>query len=134
MSKLKLEITKFTIVGAINFVLTFVMFFTLVKIIEVNYLVSLVVASAVGVVFTYIFNFVWVFKPEQKLLFRERFIKYFLASLLSIALNLLILKYIVERTGFDPFYVQIALIPLIVIFNFSSAKYWSLRPVNKRSL
>ena len=134
MSKLKLEITKFTIVGAINFVLTFVMFFTLVKIIEVNYLVSLVVASAVGVVFTYIFNFVWVFKPEQKLLFRERFIKYFLASLLSIALNLLILKYIVERTGFDPFYVQIALIPLIVIFNFSSAKYWSLRQVNKRSL
>ena len=131
MSKLKLEITKFTIVGAINFVLTFVMFFTLVKIIEVNYLVSLVVASAVGVVFTYIFNFVWVFKPEQKLLFRERFIKYFLASLLSIALNLLILKYIVERTGFDPFYVQIALIPLIVIFNFSSAKYWSLRPVDK---
>ena len=134
MSKLKLEITKFTIVGAINFVLTFVMFFTLVKIIEVNYLVSLVVASAVGVVFTYIFNFVWVFKPEQKLLFRERFIKYFLASLLSIALNVLILKYIVERTGFDPFYVQIALIPLIVIFNFSSAKYWSLRPVNKRPL
>ena len=131
MSKLKLEITKFTIVGAINFVLTFVMFFTLVKIIEVNYLVSLVVASAVGVVFTYIFNFVWVFKPEQKLLFRERFIKYFLASLLSIALNVLILKYIVERTGFDPFYVQIALIPLIVIFNFSSAKYWSLRPVDK---
>ena len=134
MSKLKLEITKFTIVGAINFVLTFVMFFTLVKIIEVNYLVSLVVASAVGVVFTYIFNFVWVFKPEQKLLFRERFIKYFLASLLSIALNLLILKYIVERTGFDPFYVQIALIPLIVIFNFATAKFWSLRSVNKRPL
>jgi len=134
MSRLKLEITKFTIVGAINFVLTFVIFFALVKIIEVNYLVSLVVASAAGVVFTYTFNFVWVFKPERKLLFRERFIKYFLASLLSIALNLFILKYIVERTGFDPFYVQTALIPLLVIFNFSTAKFWSLQSVSKRPL
>ena len=46
---------------------------------------------------------------------------------LGIALNMLLLSYIVEHTGFDPFYVQMALIPLIVIFNFFTAKYWSLR-------
>ena len=41
---------------------------------------------------------------------------------------LLALGYIVEHTDFDPFYVQLALIPFIVVFNFSTAKYWSLRP------
>lgn len=128
MHKLKLEVTKFTIVGAINFVLTFVIFFTLVKINEVDYLISLLVASLIGVLFTYTLNFVWVFKPEQQLLFKRRFIKYLVANLVSILFNLIILKSIVELTNFDPFYVQTALIPFVVIFNFSTAKFWSLRP------
>ncbi len=130
MHKLKLEVTKFTVVGAINFVLTFLIFFTLVKIIEVNYLIALVVASIIGVVFTYALNYIWVFKPEQQLLFNGRFIKYFTASLFSIVLNLIVLRFIVENTGFDPFYVQTALIPFVVVFNFSTAKFWSLRPKN----
>ena len=129
MHKLKLEVTKFTIVGASNFVLTFVIFFTLVKINEVDYVIALLVASLIGVLFTYTFNFVWVFKPEQQLLFKGRFIKYLLANLVSIFFNLIILKSIVELTHFDPFYVQTALIPFVVIFNFSTAKFWSLRPV-----
>lgn len=127
IQKMKIEVTKFTLVGAVNFVLTFVVFFFLVKIIKVNYLISLTVAWIIGILFSYIFNFVWVFKPEQRLQFKDRFIKYFAASLISFALNLLILDYIVEHSGFDPFYVQTALIPFIVIFNFTTAKFWSLR-------
>ena len=128
MQKFKIEATKFTFVGAANFVLTFLIFTVMLKVIEINYLISLFVASFVGMTFTYTLNFSWVFKPEQKIKFKARFIKYILASLLSIALNLLALHYIVENTGFDPFFVQVALIPFIVVFNFTTAKYWSLRP------
>jgi putative flippase GtrA len=78
--------------------------------------------------FSYVLNFSWVFKPEQKIQFKARFLRFFLASAFSIALNMLVLSYIVDRTNFDPFYVQMVLIPWIVIFNFSTAKYWSLRP------
>jgi len=39
----------------------------------------------------------------------------------------LALSFIVESGSYDPFYVQVALIPFIVIFNFSTAKFWSLR-------
>ena len=134
MNKLKIEITKFTLVGAANFVLTFIVFTVMLKVMGVNYLVSLGVAWIVGVFFSYALNFIWVFKPEHKIQFNARFIKFLLASSLSVVLNMFALRYLVERTNFDPFYVQIALIPFIVIFNFSSAKYWSLRPVNKRSL
>jgi len=73
-------------------------------------------------------NFSWVFKPEQKIQFKARFLRYFLASVVSIVLNMLILSLIVEHTDSDPFYAQMALIPLIVLFNFSTAKYWALRP------
>lgn len=130
MHKFKIEATKFTLVGAANFALTFIVFAAMLKVLGVNYLLSLVAAWVVGMLFSYVLNFSWVFKPEQKIQFKARFVRFFLASVLSIALNMLALSYIVERTDFDPFYVQTALIPFIVIFNFSTAKYWSLRRMN----
>lgn len=128
MHKLKIEFSKFTAVGAANFVFTFVLFFLAVRIFGWNYLVSLVAVSLLGMFLTYLLNYKWVFQPEPGITFRGRLFKYLLAGFLSISLNAAALGYIVERTGFDPFYVQTALIPLIVIFNFSTAKYWSLRP------
>jgi putative flippase GtrA len=130
MHKLKIEVTKFTLVGAANFVLTFIVFTAMLKVLSVNYLLSLGAAWVVGMLFSYVLNFAWVFKPEQEIQFKDRFFRFVLASVFSIALNMLALSYIVEHTGFDPFYVQMLLIPLIVIFNYSTAKYWSLRPAS----
>ncbi|MBT4791969.1 MAG: GtrA family protein [Halobacteriovoraceae bacterium] len=129
MHSLKIELSKFTVIGAINFIFTFILFFWMVKIIEVNYLIALPVVSVIGMVLTYTLNYVWVFKPEGKLVFRGRLIKYILAGSVSVSLNLIALKFLVDRTGFDPFYTQISLIPFIVVFNFLTAKFWSLRPV-----
>lgn len=128
MHRLKIEITKFTVVGAVNFVLTCVVFTVMLKVMSVNYLLSLCAAWIVGLLFSYALNFSWVFRPEEKIQFKARFLKYFLASVISIALNVLILAFIVQGTGLDPYWVQFALIPLIVVFNFSTAKYWALRP------
>ena len=128
MQKLKNEAGKFTIVGAVNFALTFIIFTNFLKVLEVNYMLSLLVAWIVGICFSYVLNFSWVFKTEPIVQFKSRFPKYILANLLSIALNLLILHCLVEGAHYDPFYVQLALIPFIVVFNFLTAKFWSLRP------
>lgn len=124
---LKHEVTRFAIVGGVNFFLTLFVYYGLLKILKVHHLPALIASWALGMLFSYALNFTWVFKPEEKLQFRERFAKYFAASVVSILLNLLALHAIVELTSFDPFYVQCALIPLIVAFNFSTAKFWSLR-------
>jgi putative flippase GtrA len=127
MHKFKIEITKFTLVGAANFALTFIVFTAILKILRINYLLSLLTAWVVGMFFSYMLNFAWVFRPEPHIQFRARFIKFCLAGALSIALNLVVLSYIVEHTDLDPFYVQTSLIPFIVAFNFSTSRYWSLR-------
>jgi putative flippase GtrA len=127
MHKFKIEATKFTLVGAANFVLTFTVFTVLLKLLGLNCLLSLIAAWLVGMPFSYILNFIWVFKPEEKIQFKARFIRFILASILSIVLNMLVLNFSVEHAGFDPFYVQLVLIPFIAIFNFSTAKYWSLQ-------
>jgi putative flippase GtrA len=128
MHRLKIEFSKFTVVGAVNFVFTLVLFYLLVKVLRANYLFALVVVSLLGMFLTYTLNHVWVFKPEQELAFKGRLLKYIFAGFLSISLNVVALGYIVEHTDFDPFYVQLVLIPFIVAFNFSTAKFWSLRP------
>ena len=130
MHNLKVEFSKFSVVGAVNFLFTLILFYLLVKVIGINHVVALVAVSLLGMIITYSFNYAWVFKPENKLAFRGRLVNYILAGVLSISLNALALDYIVRDTGFDPFYVQTALIPLIVIFNFSTAKFWSLKPRN----
>ncbi|MDO8264598.1 MAG: GtrA family protein [Gallionella sp.] len=128
MHKLKIEFSKFAIVGALNFIFTFILFYIFVKVINFHYLIALMAVSLLGMILTYSLNHVWVFKPEQKLAFRGRLVKYVLSGFLSISLNLVALEYIVEHSDFDPFYVQTALIPFIVIFNFSTARFWSLKP------
>jgi len=130
MHTYKIEVTKFTLVGALNFALTFIVFTAMLEVLRVNYLLSLVTAWVVGMLFSYVLNFSWVFKPEQKIQFRARFVRFFLASMLSIALNMLALRYVVESTDIGPFYAQLALIPFIVVFNFSTAKFWSLRTMD----
>lgn len=125
--RLTLEAMRFGIVGAVNFVLTFIVFYALVRIAQVHHLIALTASWLVGMVFSYVLNFTWVFKPEEKLRFRARFAKFFAASLVSIGLNLVVLQFLVENTGFDPVYLQCALIPLVVLFNFATAKFWSLK-------
>ena len=87
MHKLKIEFSKFTVVGAANFLFTLVLFYLLVKVLRANYLIALVVVSLLGMILTYSLNHVWVFKPEQELAFKGRLLKYILAGFLSISLN-----------------------------------------------
>jgi putative flippase GtrA len=130
MAKLKIEAAKFTLVGAANFVVTFLLFTVMLKILLLNYIIALGLTWMVGVLFSYFLNFSWVFRPGGSLKLNIQFIKFLSASLLSVVLNMIALNLLVEQAHFDPFYTQIALLPLIVIFNFATAKFWSLRPTH----
>lgn len=130
MRTYQIEATKFALLGVANFGLTLIVFTTMMKLWGVNYLLSLLAAWVVGMFFSYVLNFVWVFKTEERIYFGARFTKFVLAGLISIIMNVLALSYIFQRTGFDPFYIQAALIPIVVVTNFLTAKFWSLRPTN----
>ncbi len=106
---------------------TFVVFTLALKVLITGYVAALILSWTTGNILTYALNFLWVFRPEARLTFRGRFLKYMAAGALSVSLNLLALTALVELGRFDPFWSQVALIPFIIVFNFSSAKFWSLR-------
>ncbi len=125
MHKFRIQITRFTLVGAANFVLTFIIFTVMLKVLTMNHLTALGVAWIIGILFSYTLNFIWVFKPEGKTFFSAPLLKFFLASLLSVLFNMLVLNLLVEHIKKDPFIIQAVLTPFILLFNFATAKYWS---------
>lgn len=122
-----IQFLKYLLVGGLNFIFGLVAFYFFLNILSFNYLFALSMTWILGVLLTYFINFIWVFKPVDRIQFKGHFIKYFAAQLISIVLNLFILHYFVEQTNYDPFYVQMAIIPFILIFNFSTTKFWSLQ-------
>lgn len=126
MSKLKVEITKFTAVGILNLILTFAIYSILLKILNVGYLAALCVTWVFAIVFSYTLNFIWVFTPEVHLKFNERFLKFCFSYLTSFIINVAVLHYSVERLELDPLFVQALLFPLLAISNFVTSKFWSL--------
>lgn len=127
MTVFKIEFSKFLGVGAANFCLTFIAFYVLLNIVGLHYLIALSVAWIVGIIFSYVANYLWVFRPECGLKFGIRFYKFVLSYVVSFLLNMGLLSLLVESHSLDPFLAQIVLVPVVVVFNYSSSKYWSLR-------
>jgi len=127
IKEIKIHFIKYLLVGGINLITSMLLFFLLFNVLKINYLVVFTITWLYGIFLTYIINFIWVFKPEDKLKFKKRFNKYFIVYLSSYIINLLLLKGIVEGYDFNPLYVQFFILPLVVIINFSGIKYWALK-------
>jgi putative flippase GtrA len=130
LTELGVQFVKYALVGGSNAVFTFLLYIVFLRILGLHYLLSFSIAWILGVLLTYIINYLWVFKPEQRIRFRIRLVKYIIVYLTSYMINLFLLKSLTERTGYDPIQVQIAILPLVVAINFLGMKCWALRKAN----
>jgi putative flippase GtrA len=122
-----IHFTKYSFVGIGNLIFTLTIYVFFLNLLKFRYEVAFTLSWLAGVFFTYLINFIWVFKPEEKITFRKRIPKYFFVYLLSYILNMLLLKLLVEHFSFQPLISQIFIIPLIVLINFTGIKYWALK-------
>ncbi|MFZ5571363.1 MAG: GtrA family protein [Thermodesulfobacteriota bacterium] len=122
-----IQFEKYVAVGILNLFFTLAVYFVFLKLLHSHYLVAYSVSWLAGVLFTYVINFVWVFKPEKQLEFRSRLPKYFIVYISSFLINFFSLKLLTEFTGWDPLIVQMFILPIIVFINFFGMKWWSLR-------
>jgi len=120
---------KYLVVGGSNFFLNLFIYIVLIRVFGCHYLLALSVSWFAGVVFTYTVNFLWVFQPEESLVFRRRFYKYFIIYLSTYLLNMLALEYFVTRVQMDPLYIQLMIMPFVVVLNFTGSKFISLNKV-----
>ena len=114
-------------VGGINFVFGTAVYFILLHTLHFHYLVAFTISWLLGVFLTYVINFLWIFKPEDKLSFRSRLLKYVVVYLSSYLINIWLLKSITELIQKDPFYIQFGILPIVMLINFLGMKFWSLK-------
>jgi len=118
---------KYSFVGIANLFFTLILYIVFLYQLEFRYEIAFTLSWLAGVLFTYLINFIWVFKPEEKITFRKRLPKYFLIYLASYLFNMLLLALFVEYFFIDPLVSQIFILPVVVIINFTGIKYWALR-------
>lgn len=119
------QFSKYLVVGGSNFFLNLFIYVGLIWVFDAHYLVALTAAWLAGIVFTYAVNFLWVFKPEESLVFRRRFPRYFIIYLSTYLLNMVVLDYFVKRVALDPLYIQLMIMPFVVVLNFVGSKFIS---------
>ena len=120
------QLFRYFFVSGLNFVLTFCVFTLSLKVFDISYPISLTLAFLTGNVFTYVLNYIFVFRVGTKFSVAP-FAKYIFANAFSFGVNLTALVFIVESFSVDPFWTQVVLIAPIVAINFLSAKFWSLK-------
>ncbi len=121
------QFEKYVVVGLLNLLFTLAVYFIFLKLLYAHYLVAYSVSWLAGVLMTYVVNFVWVFKPEKRLVFRTRLTKYFIVYISSFLINFFSLKTFTEMTQWDPLIVQMFILPVIIFINFFGMKCWSLK-------
>jgi putative flippase GtrA len=120
---LKKEFIGYISVSILNFILTSILFFILLKIKNINYQISLTLVWFCSILITYFLNLIFVFKVQNELTY-SKFLKYVFLYFISYSFNIISLKYITETTLFDPYYTQFFLIPFIILINFFGIKYF----------
>jgi|ERR1017187_1785769 putative flippase GtrA len=127
VSQTHVQFIKYLFVGGINFLFGLATFYGCLYILKLNYLVAFSISWLIGLLLTYIINFVWIFKLEEKLNFKKKLAKYIVIYLSSYFANVLILKLLVQFTHGSPFYLQFTIIPVVMAINFTGIKYWALK-------
>jgi putative flippase GtrA len=124
---LSIQFFKYVLVGILNAICSTTLYFLCLRIFLMNYILAFTISWIFGILLTYVINFVFIFRTEEKLEFGKRLPKYFAVYFFSYSLNLVILKTLVLCTNADPFYLQFLILPLVIAINFTGFKYWALK-------
>ncbi len=127
-----LEFVKFATVGAMGTVVNLSILYLFTDIFKIYYLISEVFAFFISVLNNYILNKIWTFKEEIKENMVIKYIQYSIVSVISLAVNIIILFVLVEY--FNIWYIFAGVIAIAASFlvNFIGNKLWTFREnINK---
>jgi len=117
------QFSKFTLVGILNAVVGYGIFFLLVS--YVNYIFALIISHIIGVIHSYIWNRYWVFKSKKSAV--VEFIKFESIYLISLILNIILLVILVQYFFISPRIAQLGVIILITFISYFGHRHWSFR-------
>jgi len=116
---------KFIIVGFLNTLISLLIYFICFKLLKLNYLVSLIVAYAAGILNSYLWNSRWTFGIKKYN--AVSLVKFLLVYLFTFMLNLLILIILVKVVRIPVLISQSMALAIATLFSFAAHKLWSFK-------
>lgn len=125
----KFDLVKYLIVGFSNTIFTFLVFYLLLEVFHVHHSIALTIAASLGVLLTYVFNFIWTFQPEKKLNFKKNFSRYCIVYIFSFLFNMVLLDLLVKGMALDALLSQFFIMPFVVAINYCGIKFWAMKRI-----
>jgi putative flippase GtrA len=119
------QLAQFCVVGAVGFVINLAVYRTLVHH-GVEFLVAALCSFLVAVTCNYALNRIWTFREHRGHIGIQG-MRFFVVSLASLGMNLLLLELLVGAAGVEKVVGQAIAIVLVTPLNFVGNKLWSFR-------
>jgi putative flippase GtrA len=118
---------KYCVVGASGFVVNLFVFWLMITTVDAHYWVAGTISFAVAVTNNFLLNRYWTFSAyEGEFMSQAR--RFFIISLTSWALNMLLLRLLIEDADLNQYVAQVLAVSTVTILNFLGNKLWSFRP------
>jgi dolichol-phosphate mannosyltransferase len=129
-----LQLVKFSAVGASGYVVNLAVYGTLVKALDVHYILAAMLAFCVAVTNNFLWNRHWTFRAtDGHMGFQAA--RFFTVSVLALGLNLIVLELLVSVAGVEKLLAQAIAILAATPLNFIGNKLWSFgEPAPRRSV
>ena len=121
-SKVIREFIRFSLVGLLNTVVSYLSYVLLIEL-SVNYQASNVISYIIGMITSYLLNKSWTFKVKERSKIRI-IIKFMIVNLLALLVSLSIVILMVEKFDINIYIGQLFAITGSLAINFSGQKFW----------
>ena len=111
------QVAKFSTIGLLGAAINLIILYLSVEFIGMPYFIGAILAYVIGITNNFFWNKYWTFKNKSKN-YRKQYIKYFLISLSSLVINLIILSTLVELFGLWYMFSQVIAILIAGLNNF----------------
>jgi putative flippase GtrA len=119
-----IQFIKFGIVGLGNTLITFIVYFILVKL-SVYYVIANIIGYIAGVINSFFWNSSWVFKKSKRDL--SLLIKFVIVNLITLAITSFILYIGVDKLNVSKYAAQIISTLIGILFNYTLNKLWTFK-------
>lgn len=121
------QFIKFALVGALGTTLDYTAYLSLTRFLGVWYLFASVVGFGCGLINNFFWNKYWTFARKESGEGKRQFVKFFIVSVLGVALGNVLLFCLVEWCGFYDIVARVMTTGIVMLWNFSANKVWTFR-------
>lgn len=116
------QFSKFVFVGLLNTAISLAVFYLLYNLFAVDYTISNLLSYIVGVINSFFWNKLWVFRRGTQWMIRES-LTFLLVFAVSYGIQYLLLRALVEQIGIDPNWAQLPAMAAYTIVNYLLNRY-----------